>query len=208
LAIFQSWPVLLSFIGALVAAVGVLLSALQQSSYQKALDEKNEKIISLQEAAFGQITGGDSFPYGQLLSDFNMLVLLPNGQYPIYDLSVEWVDASDFQLPNSLQDVLAQRHRMIVGNLYPHLSAAFPFPDNMMPADGAHKRINLFYTARNGYWVQEVLLFAVNSRVLAATRVKKGVVGQVIFEKVDEGFPLEALDDAQWIVSEPKVNAQ
>lgn len=199
----QHWHVLLTFAGALIAAVGVAAGALHSSRseqrYQESLNRKNEEIIALQQTLFGELTGGDSYVVVGVGS--GMMFLEHHGDYPVYDLTLTWVDTQDVHPRADFNEIMRQRHEVKVGNVYPHFAAMLPLPNAFVLAEQERKAFNLFFQARNGYRVQRLHVVRVGDRMLYATQVTKGFSPIMkLHEKVDENFPAEILEqDHHWL---------
>jgi len=142
-----------------------------------------------------QITGGDSFCYLQFTM-FNydqntaLLMAIHKGLHPIYDVHARMVDldrmhearltgTSPFSFDTNLD----------VPTLMPNKATGLqPF----LVGTATERRFNIFWTARNGDWVQLLRLAKVNGLWQWAIRVKRGQ--SIIFEQISADFPAGSLD--------------
>ena len=84
------YPVILVFIGAIIAAVGALWTSLQQAQFERELRAKSDEIAELNRTIVASVTGGNSFCYlafalGDGTTNSFPLMLVHEGDYPIYD---------------------------------------------------------------------------------------------------------------------------
>lgn len=205
--------VLLGGIGMIATIRQQQISARETAEAQRQLAESNAKLsISIQKAAeiaqeaIGAATGGESFCY--LRSPWrsedgrpSILVFTQHGKSPLYDvqvmvLNLQFYDRSKMKrgkeshLPFKIGD-------MPVGSAWPLLGADIPFNKAKMQ----RQDYTINFTARNGWWTQDLLWQKVGDRWLTATRVFRegpeadkiygGPAKTLIFTKIDEDFPGE-----------------
>ncbi len=196
--------------GALVI-VGVVISAIasfqlnqvqnkQQLKFEQELREKSEensrlnrKIAELNEELVKNVLGGDSFCYltfsiGDLSGD-PFVILISEGKYPLYDVSIDMVDLDLLNQLKKQGDKLAifnARKNIEVGNVSPGFGRRF---GNYSLTNLKQKNFNVFIYARNGSWNQAIRLRKVANKWVMATNVSKE--GKEIFKKVDPDYPLE-----------------
>ena len=149
------------FVGAVIVALGAFWASYRQSNFNIEIRAKNEEIARLQHENASAIIGGDSFAWiafqifaadGSAVNAHAMpseLLLVPNvvhqGKYPLYDVSVRFANvAKPFDANEAMKSYP-------VGNLIPGLavSGALRFPHH-----GRDLNFNVFFTARNGTWIQ------------------------------------------------------
>ena len=94
--------IILWLIVSVVSACFVLYDSAKIDNYQKILEEKNEKIITLTEKISNWISGGDSYcfiyPMIDEISDRQTLGLWHQGENPIFDVSIS-IENRSIDLP-------------------------------------------------------------------------------------------------------------
>ncbi len=103
-------PGLVIFIGAVIAGIGGFLAYKQQTKYQeerveyeRQLRAKSDEVAELNRTSAATVTGGDSFCYlafslGDGATNKPPLVLVHQGEYPLYDLGIRIVDLEKYDL--------------------------------------------------------------------------------------------------------------
>ncbi len=174
----------------------------------KSVAEKSEEIVALNRTIVSSVTGGDSFCY----LDFTRtpaattdLFLVHQGKYPLFDLTIRVVDVEKFKSIASgpgvtLQDVLqADALRQTVGTVIP--SSSITLSDRWpLPASG-RKDYNVFFSARNGFFIQLIRLRRIDGvwkRALKVTRDNEKGETITLLEKVDDGFPRDKAGQVEW----------
>jgi hypothetical protein len=175
--------VVLGGIGMIAALRQQQISARETAEAQRQLAESNAKLSSsiqkaaeIAQEAIGASTGGESFCY--LASPWRsddgrpqIFVFAQQGKSPLYDvqvmvLNLQFYDPSKMKrgkeshLPFKIGD-------LPVGSSWPLWGADIPF--NKAKMERQDYEIN--YTARNGWWTQDILWQKVGDRWLTATRV-------------------------------------
>lgn len=197
-------PATLIFIGALISATGAIWASIEQSKSEKALREKSDEIAELNKEISKSITGGDSFVYispSHLTgSDFpESLMIVHQGKHPIYDLSIRVVDVDDFNAelakPEGHKNLLNVGVNSVVGNISPN-TAAF---SGISMKEKENTKLTIQFNARNGHFSEVVHIRKVGDQYKTALKVSKfGESSDQIFEKVDEGFPLNDRGEVEW----------
>jgi len=124
------------------------------------------------------------------------LVVVLDGKYPLYDVSVRIVDLAQFEATQAVGALMGTT--LSVGNLSPKLArlvGQITLPD----ADQA--RYNVFIMARNDPVTELLRLRRVNGEWKIAMRVQKddGETGPVILkEQVDPAYPLNNAGQVDW----------
>ena len=92
----------LIFVGAIIVAIGAFWAEKQSAEFERALNDKNEEIISLQHKLIGHTTGKGSIPTVEFFQD-KISVKHHSGEYPLYDVFVnvteEWFPQENESLP-------------------------------------------------------------------------------------------------------------
>jgi hypothetical protein len=153
------------------------------------LDSATDRMIN-------NVTGGNSFPYIQIAIDggknSGRLVVIHNGEYPIYDLVIRMVDVNKFTalVGNlNLNNIKTTESIFDVGNMTPGHASIM---GSWSTTEESSQDYNIFFVARNGAFTQQLRLRKVNGEWLRATRVtrRNGNELDEVFQKVDEGFPV------------------
>jgi hypothetical protein len=199
-------PAILILIGALISATGAVLASIDQSKSERALRQKSDEIATLNKQISQSITGGDSFAYlgpsyvsGGAFPE--SLMLIHEGKFPVYDVSFRVVDLDDFEAelkkPAETANILSVGVNQTVGNLSPR-SALFT---GITVRERPFVRLTIQISARNGHFVQSIRIKKVGESYKTANRVSKtdeAGKDSVIYEKVDDGFPLDQNGHVNW----------
>ncbi|GEM_PF-4922512 len=102
------------FVGAIIALSGSFFAGINQ-------ERENRKIYNV-------ITGGDSFCYvmltiGSQEPNSLLALVLNQGSFPVYDVSLDIVDLNKSVNPSSFEEVIKNRTEISVGNLAPSMSS-------------------------------------------------------------------------------------
>lgn len=190
----------------------------QNSSLQKKINELNlnsnnqeERIkelskqnfeLSIQlsrstETLYGNITGGDSF--GELIVtpiDHNKaeLMLISHGKYPLYELSLRIVDIELIKTVKirTMDDIYKTQPIISVGNM--QVSSALPLGKLSSDFTHSYKEFNIFFDARNGFFVQNIKLSKKENSWVKSTSITNLVNNKLLFEKTDPDFPENLLN--------------
>jgi hypothetical protein len=184
---------------------GISASVTQsQSQFQNTLSGLEENIK--------MITGGDSFAYlmtsGVDATGAN-LVLLSQGRYPLYDISVRVFDVKAMYAGRNFQQcTIFEKGGMEMGrNLSAKegegLAQQLGYVRFTIPGD--RQDMNVLFSARNGLWEQVWRWRNVKGNWYWATTVKgnfdpkRSPNGTILLRKVMKGFPEEDLkSDGDW----------
>jgi hypothetical protein len=181
-----TFPALLACFGALVSAGSAVWASYDQSKSQKTTENQaveikqlNTKILALSEEnkslvkeSISSITGGDGFVYVDILKGFYSNALTPvittNSAHPQYDISIRFYDEGkdhDAQISNPLYVNVAT---LPSGQSIFNRTPAFDLEGKTDCA-----KFNLFISARNGSFFEELKLRKVNGEWFSALRVFK-----------------------------------
>jgi hypothetical protein len=204
------FPAMVVVFGALVVAAGGFWASWRQSNFNIDLREKNEEIARLQHENASLITGDDSFAYAAFqIFDIdgtavdahampNNLLLAPviiaKGEYPLYDVTVRFVD---FREPVTNNSALTGYQ---IGNIAPGLATLTPI---RLPHHGKDLKFNIFFSARNGLWVQSLRMPWVGDGWGLANKVMRG--SQEIYREVSANFPRGQDGSVDWERQQPRM---
>jgi hypothetical protein len=146
------------------------------------LEEETQELLN-------HMTGGDSYCYMSVMSNNNGWAVIHEGEHHLQNLSARICDIDvPFDLPNWMD---VANSNVDIGTLFKGMANRCLLP----PLTGQHRRFNIFYTASNGAFTQELRLKQVApDEWIAATRVYRDSDGPlvILFERIDPDFPLDA----------------
>jgi hypothetical protein len=194
-------PPVLIFLAVILGAIGALLASKQQAIFERDLRIKSDEIAVLNKEIVNLVTGGQSFCYlsiGSLNPDNNVgvLTVIHGGDHPIYDVNARIVDLQKFE---KIKDDLTfdnwnSADTIIhIGNM---IKGTASIRGKIHLGKGNERGFNIFFSARNGLFVQFLRLQKVANKWVRATKVERD--GKVLFEKVHENFPKDKEGNVVW----------
>jgi hypothetical protein len=197
------FPAIVVACGALAVAFGGFWASFRQSNFNIELREKNEEIARLQRENASLITGGDSFAFAGFRifsSDGTMfnanaipdqLLLNPfiyhKGQYPLYDVAVRFANLRVQPVDDSPTYPIGEMPVGLGKTTQIRL---------MHPGKGNDIEFNIFFSARNGLWVQVFRMRWVGDSWASADKVTRG--SEEIYSEVSPNFPRREDGSADW----------
>ncbi|HAU8253846.1 TPA: hypothetical protein I7148_21570 [Vibrio vulnificus] len=188
-----------------VILIGLFLNALsnkhsedaqkiERDRLEKKFESVLEKIENENRETINHLTGGDSFSWIQIGSMNNAtnsgtIVVIHQGRYPLYEVNARIVDLNKF---NALQgnfnihSLSTTEINLNIGNLIPELAV---MKQSIQLGHPTAQNYNVFFSARNGTYTQEIRMRKVQGDWKTATRVTNSD-GDEIFEQVDKNYPL------------------
>ncbi len=203
---FQSigGPAVLMFAGALISAFGAIWAANQQSNSEKILRAKSDEIASLNKQIANSITGGDSFAYitPTFMKDTSpYLTLVHEGEHSLYDLGVRIVDLDIFEKMiaegYTYEDMQKNETHLDIGNLSSKQARML----GPIKIGDSGAKLNLFFAARNGFFTESLRIQKVSGEWKVAIKVENTPTSdevKVLYERTDEGFPLNQEGEVEW----------
>jgi hypothetical protein len=196
--------------GAIIILIGSINSNINQSKVEsQLLDKTNEvaelssRISELSEKSTSMITGGDNFPYVDVaLYEGNLpqLIVHNTGKYPIYDIYIRFFDIDKFNYMKSNSNTWKTLVDCSVinefGNLSPGFSRTISFRPVLNWQEKTERRINIFLTARNGYFVEKLRFKKLNDKWVRALVLSKGE--KQLLQKIDSDYPLNVDGKVVW----------
>ena len=187
----------LAFGGAIMAAFSTMASAVRQADFRDKLVDANEKIAEQAVEIKNIVTGGDSFAYIFFPKNYtSIIIVIPEGDYPLYDLSIEIID-EDLISPS---DYRSGRLNFFVGTIAPSRVSRGRVL-HWQGLDGQSKNFNITFSARNGYWTQLIKCRLIDGEWSYALKVEKQVDHEKIIllhERIDQNFPKNVLGNIDW----------
>jgi hypothetical protein len=197
------FPAMLVFFGALFVALGGFWASYRQSNFNMEIRAKNEEIARLQQESSSAITGGNSFAWvdfqvfaldGSAVNALAMpedlllvSVVVHQGKFPLYDVTMRLGDVGK---PFDINEAMKTYH---VGNLTPGLATSGSV---RLTHHGRDLKFNVFFTARNGTWVQFLRKAWIGDGWARANKVVRGA--DVLFREVSDTFPRKEDRSIDW----------
>lgn len=126
----------------------------------------------------------------------NAFTFAHEGNHTLYGVIARFVDLKKFKENPSFQT--AQENIIQIGDMPPHTAKQLhPIPFS----DSEKQDFNIYFSARNGFWSQEVRLRLVNGKWLTATRMIQGGIDPKTnkpFELISPGFPRNKSGEIDW----------
>lgn len=197
-------PTIVIFIGGIITLIGAVLAAVDQNRIGSRLEEKNEEIIRLNHSISDAITGGDSFCFLRIYQPSSnrklSAIVVHSGDFPIYDVSCRIVDIDEFRKKaDGSQDIYKGVESFLtLGNIAP--TQAFE-TGPVFPTNTAIKRFNIFFSARNGFFVQQLRISILGDEMFTAMRVTRDAKDGskiILFEEIQENYPKEPDGTINW----------
>lgn len=134
------------------------------------------------------MTGGESFCYMAVMADNYNWMVVHQGDHHLQNLSAR---VCDLDVPMDGPNWMQEANKSIeIGTLFREMCS---MAGSVAPLTGQQRRFNIFYTASNGLFTQELRLKNVGpGKWASATRVFRDNREAPLYEKVGEDFPLEA----------------
>lgn len=153
------------------------------------------------------VTGGDSFCYMDFNYQFGrpIPVFLHSGKYPLYDVGVRITDLNKFRKMVELKQplTLSSDINLSLGEL--QVGKSWFSPAVFIPfSDETAQDFNIFFSARNGAWTEELRLRKVGNDWCQALRVSFMPLGATkssdkpVFEKIAKEFPRNEDGSVDW----------
>jgi len=209
-----SLPAALICVGALLSTVGALWASAEQDKVQKAAEQKtqeikqlNTQILALSEEnkhlakeGISTVTGGDGFVYVDIIKGLYQYAYAPivisTSEYPQYDISIRFYDE---QKDHDLQ--ISQPIILNIATLPAGQSSYHKIPAFDLSGKSDFAKFNLFISARNGSFIEELRLKRIGDDWFSAVRIyriKSGNKDQLLFENAMENYPRNVDGSLVW----------
>ncbi len=193
----------LVFFGALIVAIGAFWEAGQSRSFEMKVQAKDEEIKKLNDYILSTITGGDSYCCLSLSSINSVtnsarMFACHMGEYPLYDVSFRIVDLEKFE--KIVKDKELTFNNIMRNDI--NISVGNISPGSSMVLREINlgyeneKNFNVFISSRNGFVVQRIRLKRIGGKWVMATKVMKG--DTKLYEIIDEKFPKNKDGSITW----------
>jgi len=182
------------FAGAILSAWSSVDTAREQAQFEGETRSRLESVIA-------SVIGGDSFCHLIVLTDEKSgnggrLMVSHGGKFPLYDVSARITDLEKWdEIKGQITWDLIQKTdtRLNLGNMIPgHASVLGRW--EFFRTD--RQRYNIFFSARNGSFDQNLRFVKVEGKWTVASRVLRDEI--VIFEEVDPKFPRRDDGSIEW----------
>lgn len=185
--------VIVVIVGAFVSAAGALMSSGERAKHER-------EIAKVSKDTLYSVTGGDSFCY--VLIAGQGWIIIQKGDYPVYDVSVRITYLRGFQrevAAGVINPLGPHTTNLTVENLRPGGSVIM---GKRQPQDDIKQGYNVFISARNGLFTEELRLTYEGSEPKYAVRVKRSLPlpneSPVLYEYVQGGFPTNDKGGVEW----------
>jgi len=196
--------------GAIIILVGSINSHISQSRIESQLLEKTSKVETLSKElsqlsneSIAIITGGDNYPYVDVAlyeEDKPQLIVNNTGEYPLYDINFRFFDIDKYnhikQGKKAWDSLMDCSVIVEFGNLSPGFSRTISFRPVLSWPNDRERNVNVFITARNGYFVEKLRFRRIENKWVRALIVKKG--DKELIRKIDEQYPLNDQGEVDW----------
>lgn len=146
---------------------------------------------------FSQISGGNSFCYVTVSQDYlgeRNLTVSHQGEYPLYDLTINVIDLDKFN-EHAANPEYAHEYQKVfsIGTMLPRQT------NNLCTITLSNQEIsksfNVFFSARNGIFHEQLRLRNVNNEWVSAIKVDRE---KTLLESVPENYPRNANGEVDW----------
>ncbi len=167
----------------------------------------NEEIIKLQSKLEGTYSGGKSFPELKIIpldNEKGQMVLIHHGEFPLFDISMHAVDldihnkivaqrgSNQFKMDElALFSVDLQFNSLQIGNQLAIGTFISDYSSNK-------KSFNIFYSARNGLYIQAIRLFK-KDRIWHSGTIIFNREYKEVYRSIDKELPFDLFN---WNIKE------
>jgi hypothetical protein len=149
--------------------------------------KRSDKVLDDLQENLGTLTGSESFAYLAFIPGQEYLVFVHQGKYPLYGVSARLVNLDYITAQNILGMTVP------IGDLILGHANMQPLPAGNLQANGDHFNANIFFTARNGDWVQILREVRLKGSWVKAVQVQGRFTSlkneKVMCETIDRDFP-------------------
>jgi hypothetical protein len=180
----------------------------QNNELQARIFDLAKSNASLAKESIATVTGGDSYSYMDFIYQLGAPprpIFIHCGKYPLYNVSIRVVDLNALrtrvELHQPLDAVLGitlNIDELQVGTGWFSSGFTIPFSDDRA------QDFNVFFSARNGTWTEELRLRKVDNNWVKALRVWLAPIGlskpsaKPVFEEVAKEFPRNLDGQVDW----------
>lgn len=177
-------------------ATGQIVRVRKQARTERSLRTVEERLVAVtanlertSQDIIGHVGGGDSFCYLSFYSDGHPAIMaVHQGNHPLYSVSARAVDVDGFKAtPPPERYSFARDHHIEIGDLPPNSTK--PLDSEIAQRDC--RSINIFFSARNGFWTQLVRRNSAHATASAAIRVQRNKPDgalEILFERIPPGL--------------------
>lgn len=175
----------------------------QQNRILDLIKQNSDLSLQLGKAAeniYGNVTGGNSFceliitPQTETTA---RMILLAHGEFPQYEINIRIVDLALFGKNNDYSEEGLKKSQVIlnIGNMSPESSEML----NVLQGDFSSnkKAFNIFFSARNGFYVETLRLFKIDNLWKRSIKIHKQFNNELLYQQDDQGIPTEYLDESK-----------
>lgn len=171
----------------------------QQETIVKLSEQNYDLSLQLSkstETLYGNLTGGDSFCELKIKPLDNgraQMILLNNGEFPIYEVSIRILDLDLFDASKikTIKDFDKDQILLNIGNI--PKQTGIPLENLTSDFSKDYKAFNIFFIARNGHFTQTTRLYKINGKWKESIKIFNNSKEKAIKTKTDPGIPKELL---------------
>lgn len=154
---------------------------------QKTATEAITQVRAMADRTIAAVTGGDSYCKIFVSAIDGPSAVSCEGEFPLYDVRMRFVDLD--AVPKNLSGV-----SLAIGDLVPGHVAILPQPISEL--FHSPRRVNVFFVARNGSSCQQLRGFAVDERLIWASKITRGAT--TLEESVPDGILAAGDGKMEW----------
>lgn len=196
-----------------IVLIGLFLNALsnkhssdaqkiERERLEKKFDDVLVKIEKENRNTISSLLGGDSFPWFNIgtfdgSTNTGILSAYHEGEHPLYDVHAKIADLQRFDhnqengIPFSFENMYTN---IDVGNMIPsHSIILQPWTLENEP----EQSYNIFFTARNGGFTQQLRFKKINGAWVSASKVTNKD-NEILHEQIDDNYPKDENGNVSW----------
>jgi hypothetical protein len=161
--------------------------------------EQGRVNAELAKESIGAVTGGDSFCWMQVNHQFGYPtpIFVHSGKHPWYDVDIRITDLQKLRSGIQPSDVALRVPELNPGRAYMNPKACLPFSDDQ------GQDFNIFFSARNGMWVEKLRLRKKEGEWTSACQVwitnpTAAAPREPMFEEISAGYPRAEDGTVDW----------
>ncbi|AQT58890.1 hypothetical protein [Cellvibrio sp. PSBB023] len=161
-----------------------------------------EKVEAKTEEMIGHISGGNSFPWFQVSmidnsTNIGLLMAMHQGKHPLYDVSARIVDLNKFEQVKTKFSLATLGYTDTNINLGNMTSSNVRLVQQWKLESEPEQSYNIFFTARNGSFIQELRLKKIYGVWVSATKISNND-NVVLYEQIDKSYPKNSKGIVSW----------
>jgi hypothetical protein len=125
------------------------------------------------------------------------MFLIAHGEFPQYEIGIRIVDLDLFGKNNDYSEEGINKSEAVLN--IPNMSpkSAQQLGDLSADFSSNRKGFNIFFSARNGFYIEEIRLFKIDNVWKRSIKIHKEFNNELLYEKDDPGIPDEYLKESK-----------